>query len=225
VGYAQAPNVPEERAVYTLYYSPGTASLVVHLALLEIGAPHRLERVDFSKDAQRSAEYLRVNPRGQVPALLVDGKAYVESAALLMLLAERHPEAKLAPPVGSPQRGDWYQWIAFFASSLAPIYRQWFYPQDLGSPEHPPFVRDALRQRIEEAWSLVDAHLAARGPYMLGAEFSGVDLQALMYMRWSRNMPKPATEWPALKAFADRMRQRPSWKRLYEIEGLTDWAS
>jgi glutathione S-transferase len=160
-----------------------------------------------------------------VPTLVIDGKACAESAAILMLLAERHPEARLAPPVGSPQRGDWYQWIAFFASSLAPLYRQWFYPSDLGSPEHPPFLRDALRQRIEDAWSLVDAHLAAHGPHMLGAEFSGVDLQALMYMRWSRNMPKPVTAWPTLKAFADRMRQRPSWKRMYEIEGLTEWAS
>ena len=211
--------------MYTLYYSPGTASMVVHLALLEIGAPHRLQRVDFSRDEQQGAEYLRVNPRGQVPALVVDGRAYFESAALLMLLAERHPEAKLAPPVGSPRRGEWYQWIAFFASSVAPLYRQWFYPADLGSPEHPPFVRDALRQKIEDAWSLVDAHLAANGPYMLGGEFSGVDLQALMYMRWSRNMPKPVTAWPALKAFADRMRQRPSWKRMYEVEGLTDWAA
>jgi glutathione S-transferase len=86
-------------------------------------------------------------------------------------------------------------------------------------------VRDALRLRIESAWSLVDAHLEGRGPYMLGAEFSGVDLLALMYMRWSRNMPKPVTEWPALHRLAGRLRARPSWKRLYEIEGLTEWAS
>ena len=91
--------------------------------------------------------------------------------------------------------------------------------------EHPPAIREALRERIESAWSHVDAHLAANGPYMLGAEFSGVDLLALMYMRWSRNMPRPVTEWPALKSLADRLRQRASWKRLCEIEGLTEWAS
>ena len=79
--------------MYTLYYSPGTASMVVHLALLEIGAPHRLELVDFDKDAQHSPEYLRLNPRGQVPTLVIDGQPYFESAALLMILAERHPEA------------------------------------------------------------------------------------------------------------------------------------
>ena len=209
--------------MYTLYYSPGTASMVVHLALLEIGAPHRLELVDFDKDVQHSPEYLRLNPRGQVPTLVIDGQPYFESAALLMILAERHPEAGLAPPAGSALRGDYFQWIVFFANSLGPAYRQWFYPPDLGSEEHPPFVREALRQKIEDAWSLVDAHLAGHGPYMLGAEFSAVDLLALMYMRWSRNMPRPVTAWPALKPYADRLRARPSWAKLYEIEGLTEW--
>jgi glutathione S-transferase len=211
--------------VYTLYYSPGTASMVVHLALLEIGAPHRLVKLDFAKDEQRSPDYLKLNPRGQVPTLVIDGQPYFESAALLMILAERHPEAKLAPPPGSPLRPDWYQWIAFLSSALGPAYRSWFYPQDLGSGEHPPFVREALRGKIEDSWSLVDAHLAANGPYLLGAGFSGADLLALMYMRWSRNMPKPVTAWPALKAYADLLRARPSWKRMYEIEGLTEWAS
>jgi len=211
--------------VYTLYYSPGAASMVVHLALLEIGAPHRLERMDLDRDQQHGADYLRLNPRGQVPTLLIDGKPYFESAALLMILAERHPEAKLAPLPGSEQRAGYLQWIAFFTNALGPTYRFWFYPPDLGSAEHPSAVREALRRKIEDAWSLVDAHLAAHGPYMLGAEFSGVDLLALMYMRWSRNMPRPVTQWPTLRAYADRMRARPSWKRLYEIEGLTEWAS
>ncbi len=209
--------------MYTLYYSPGSASMVVHLALLEIGVPFRLVKLDFERDEQRGAEYLKLNPRGQVPTLVIDGKPYFECAALLLILAERHPEARLAPPPGSALRADWYQWVVFFANALGPVYRQWFYPSDLGSPEHPPFVRDALRAKIEGAWSLVDAHLAAHGPYMLGAEFSGVDLLALMYMRWSRNMPKPVTAWPALRQYADRLRARPSWARLYEAEGLTEW--
>ena len=210
--------------MYTLYYSPGTASMVVHLALIEIGAPFRLVKLDFDQGEQHLPDYLRVNPRGQVPTLVIDGKPYFESAALLMILAERHPEAKLAPPPGSPTRPDWYQWIAFFTNALGATYRYWFYPPDLGSPEHPPAVREALRRKIEDSWSLVDEHLSAGGPYMLGEEFSGVDLLALMYMRWSRNMPRPVTQWPALKRYADLMRTRPSWKRLYEVEGLAEWA-
>lgn len=213
------------RLVYTLYYSPGTASLAVHLALLEIGVPHRLEKVDFAVDAQHRSEYLRLNPRGQVPTLLIDGEPYFESAALIMVLAERHPEARLAPAPGSERRAAWYQWMAFLASSLGPAFRLWFYPSDLGSDAHPPAVRQALQQKIESAWALVDAQLATHGPYLLGAEISGADLLALMYMRWSRNMPRPATAWPALREYAALMRSRPSWQRLCEIEGLTEWVA
>jgi len=211
--------------MYTLYYSPGSASMVVHLALLETGAPFRLVRIDFDKDEQHGRDYLRINPRGQVPTLIVEGRPCFESAALLMLLAERHPEAKLAPPVGSELRADWYQWIAFFATAFGPVFRYWFYPPDLGASDHPPAVREALQKKIEDSWALVDAHLAAQGPYMLGAQFSAVDLLATMYMRWSRNMPRPAHTWPTLEVLADLVRARPSWKRLYEVEGLTEWAA
>ena len=65
--------------MYTLYYSPGSASMVVHLALLETGAPFRLVRIDFDKDEQHGRDYLRINPRGQVPTLIVDGKFMVSS--------------------------------------------------------------------------------------------------------------------------------------------------
>ncbi len=208
--------------MYTLYYSPGTASMVVHLALLEIGAPHKLELVDFKANAQRDPDYLKLNPQGRVPTLNVDGRPVFESAALLMLLAERHPEARLAPAVGTPEREAWYQWIVYLSNTLAATYRLWFYPPDLGFEEHPAEVRAAIQHRVEGAFALLDAHLSAHGPYMLG-EFTGVDLLLTMLMRWSRNMPKPATEWPALKKLADLVRARPSWKKLYEIEGLTEW--
>ena len=65
--------------------------------------------------------------------------------------------------------------------------------------------------------------LEAQGPYLLGTQFSAADLLLTMYMRWSRNMPRTALEWPSLKRLADLVRARPSWKRLCEIEGLTEW--
>ena len=68
------------------------------------------------------------------------------------------------------------------------------------------------------------AGLAGGGPYLTGDRFGVADLYATMLMRWSRNMSKPATQWPAVAALADRVRERPSWQRLYEIEGLTEWA-
>jgi len=209
--------------MYTLYYSPGSASMVVHLALLEIGAPYRLELVDFGAAAQRSPSYLALNPQGMVPTLLIDGRPVTESAALLMVLAERHSGAGLAPTPGSAARDAWYQWIVYLNTTVASTFRFWFYPQDLGVDGSLPEIREALQRRIEGAWGRLDAELAARGAYLLGDEFSGVDLYLTMLMRWSRKMPRPATEWRALKTLADRVRARPSWKRLYELEGLTEW--
>src|ERR1700754_4582337 len=99
--------------MYTLYYSPGSARMVVHLALLEIGVPYRLERVDFASGAQRNPDYLKLNPQGVVPTLVVDGTPRVESAALLTMLADRHPDAHLAPAQGTPERDAWYQWLFY----------------------------------------------------------------------------------------------------------------
>ncbi len=210
-------------AMYTLFYSPASASMVIHQALLEIGAPHVLKLVDFEKGAQRDPAYLKLNPQGRVPTLVIDGNPMVESAAILMMLADRHPEAKLAPPIGTPARNAWYQWIVFLSNNLAATYRFWFYPPELGAAEHTEANRAALRKKIEAVWDQLDAHLTANGPYLLGAEMSAPDLLLIMLMRWSRNMPKTALEWPSLKKFADVMRARPSWKKMYEREGLTDW--
>ena len=209
--------------MYTLYYSPGTASMVVHLALLEIGADYQLELVDIEKGSQHSAEYRKLNPYGKVPTLLIDGLPVYESAALLTVLAERHPEAKLIPAVGTPERNAWLQWTVFLSNTLMSTYRLWFYPSELGNDEHPPALRAALQRKIESVWDQLDTHLSAHGPYLLGSEFSGVDLLLIMLMRWSRNMPRPVTEWPALKRLADLMRARPSWQKLYELEALSAW--
>ncbi|MBE1160577.1 glutathione S-transferase family protein [Dyella acidiphila] len=209
--------------MYTLYYSPGTASMVVHLALLEIGADYQLELVDIEQGAQHSAEYRKLNPGGKVPTLLIDGLPFHESAALLTVLAERHPEAKLIPPSCTVERAAWLQWTVFLSNALMASYRLWFYPQELGAEEHSPATRAAVQRKIESVWEQLETHLSAHGPYLLGHTFSGVDLLLAMLMRWSRNMPRPATEWPALRRLADLVRARPSWQRLYELEGLSAW--
>lgn len=210
--------------MYLLYYSPGTASMAVHQTLIELAVPHELRMVDFDAKEQRSADYLRLNPNGTVPTLVVDERPVYECAALLMLLAERHPEAGLAPAPGAPARATWLQWMLHFANTLQPAFRQWFYPQDFARPEHEAESKEFARRRIEAAWTRLDAHLAAHGPHVAGDAFGVADIYATMLMRWSRNMPRTATAWPALAALAQQVKARPSWRRLYEIEGLTEWA-
>lgn len=209
--------------MYTLYYGRGAASLAIHAALREIGAPYELVHIDLQAGQQRSPEYLRLNPQGKVPTLVIDGKPLHESAALMMMLAERHPEAGLAPAAGTLQRAEWYELLVAMANSLGNNFRLWFYPGDIGSSEQDESVRRAVQQRIEAMWATLDARLADNGPYLQGAQCSGADLMLTMYMRWSRNMPRPATDWPALRQYADMMRARPSWQHVTQVEALTGW--
>lgn len=210
--------------MYTLYYSPGTASLCVHQALIEANAQYRLILVDLNAGQQRDAAYLRLNPGGVVPTLLIDAVPFVESAALLMIIATRHPQAGLAPAEHSASRAAWYQWIAYLGNALQPAFRLWFYPTDLSAEASTQAVlKAATREKIESIWKRIEEHLLTQGPYLLGAECSAADLMLIMLMRWSRNMPKPATDWEALGQYAARMKARASWKQVCALEALSDW--
>jgi glutathione S-transferase len=210
--------------MYKLYFSPGAASLCVHHALIELAVPHELIALDLKAGAHKQADYLALNPNGVVPTLIVDGQPMFEAAALMLLLAERHPESGLSPAVGSASRRIYLQWTLHLANTLQPAFRHWFYPDEIAGAENAERVKQEAQRRVEACFDRLQAHLAAQGPYMLGSDFSMLDIYAVMLMRWSRNMPKPATEWAACRALAERVKARPSWKRLYEVEGLTEWA-
>lgn len=210
--------------MYSLYYAPGAASMVVHWLLIELGVPHELRLVDTQSGQQKSPEYLRLNPNGVVPTLIDDGVARFECSALTMLLADRHPHAGLAPAPDSPLRPDYLQWMFHLANAVQPLFRIWWYPHEPAGAGNAELVRECVRPRIEAAWDRLDAHLGAHGPYLLGDHVSAADFYLAMLMRWSRNMPQQATTWPHLAALAQRMKMRPSFATLYEREGLTEWA-
>ena len=207
-----------------LYYAPGSASLLVHWLLIELDVPHALQLVDTAAKVQKSPEYLALNPNGVVPTLVADGKPQYEAAALAMLLAERHPQAGLAPAADDPRRADYLQWMFNLANMVQPLFRQWWYPGEPAGEANADVVRAHCALRIEAEWNRIDAHLAAQGPYLLGDTPSVADFYLTMLMRWSRNMPKQAIEWPHLAALAARMKARPSFVDLYAREGLTEWA-
>lgn len=208
----------------TLYYAPGAASLLVHWLLIELDHPHQLRLVDTAAMAQKSAEYLALNPNGVVPTLVIDGKPHYEAAALAMLLAERHPQAGLAPAFDDPRRADYLQWMFNLANMVQPLFRQWWYPHEPAGEAQRDAVQAHCARRVEAQWQRIDYHLAAHGPCLLGDAVSVADFYLVMLMRWSRNMPRPALEWPQLAALAARMKQRPSFATLYQREGLTEWA-
>src|SRR5579862_60712 len=193
--------------------------MCAHQALIEVDAPYRLVSVDLQAGQQRDPAYLRLNPGGVVPTLLIGNVPLTETAALLMTVATRHPEARLAPAESSANRASWYQWIVYLANMLQPAFRLWFYPADISDQADVQAVlKAATCRKIESIWTRIDAHLLTQGPYLLAEEFSAADLMLIMLMRWSRNMPRPATEWRALHQYAVRMKARPSWKKVCALE-------
>jgi glutathione S-transferase len=207
----------------TLYGASSTAATIVHWLLLELGVPHELRLLDLERGEQRSPDYLAINPQGRVPALVIDGQVLTESVAIAMHLADLYPQAGLAPAPGTPERGAYYRWMLFCACTLMPAYRRWFYPHEPAGAGHADAVKARARAEIEGAWQQVADHLAANGPYLLGAGRSAADFVLTVLMRWSRNMPRPTDTWPPLHAFAQRMKALPSFREVYAREGITDW--
>lgn len=208
---------------YVLHYSPGTAALCVHWMLVRLGVPFEAVRLDHETGGTRTAEFLRLNPSGHVPVLVIDGVPHAEAAALLMLLAERHPDAGLDVPPGDPRRPDYLQTMFLLANTLMPAFRAWFYPWEAAGPEHTGIVQANARPGIEAMWARFEARLADGRRFVLGEHDSAADLLLTMLTRWSRNMPAPATAWPHLKAYIDRMRGDPALRETHVREGLTDW--
>jgi len=201
--------------MYTLYYAPGAASFVVHWLLIEAGAEYQLQRVNLQAGEQRSEAYLKLNPNGVVPTLLID--------ALLLHLADSFPAMGLAPAVGSLDRAHYYQWVLHLANTVQPAFRHWFLAAEAAGEANAEAAKAQARARIEAAWQRIDDHLNANGPYLLGESPSAADFLLTMLMRWSRNMPRPATEWVNLAALAQRMKARPSFAQLCQAEELTEW--
>ncbi len=206
-----------------LFYSPSTASLVVHWLLIELNLAHTLHPLDLAKAEHKSEAYLLLNPAGVVPTLLIDGTPITEAAAICLHLGDSFKGKRLAPVPGTLERAQYYQWMFFCANTLQPAYRSWFFPTEAAGGANADAAKEAARIKIEAAWLRVDQHIAQRGPYLLGAHMTVTDFMLTMLMRWSRNMPKPAHTLPALAEYAARMKALPSFTELYAREGLTDW--
>jgi glutathione S-transferase len=191
--------------------------------LLELGVPFEFVSLDFEKGDQKKPEYLKINPTGHVPALAIDGVAYGEAAALLMILAERHPDAKLAPAVGAAERALYLQWMVYLTNTLMPAYRLWFYSDEGAGPDNVEATREQARIRIEKAWDRLNGLLADGRTYAVGAHLTTVDFLAGMLARWSRNMPKTAADWPHVRRYVERVRALPSYQETHKREGLTGW--
>ena len=176
--------------MYTLYYMPGRANLAPHIVLQETATRYRLELVDFERQAQRSPEYLPLNPNGRVPTLIEDGFVMYEAAAITMYIAELHGEAGLAPPPATLSRARYYQWMAHLTNSVQEALNQWFHPDHFvsGTQAESAFKKNA-EKRLENMWGNLDEALS-KSPYLLGDRFSACDAYLFFLTCWQTRLKK-----------------------------------
>ena len=208
-----------------LHYYPGNASFAPHVLLNEIGVTHELKLVDRTRNAQKSADYLTLNPNGLIPVLQQDDWVLYEAAAICLHLVDSHPEAALAPPLGTPARAQFYQWLMWLTNTVQATLIHYFYPErlvDEGNVEAAAQIKAHCEARVGGYLAQLDARLAAHGgPWLLGTAYSAVDAYAFMLCRWSRGFAtKPARDYAQIGPYLERMSARAAVARTIAIEKL-----
>jgi len=197
---------------YVLFGENGSGAFAVEAALAEAGAGYDFRQISLEKDEQRSDEFRAMNPSGKVPALkLPEGGIVTETSALLFLLAERHPDAGLLPPSGSPAHVQALRWIAFMASEVYPMVEIADYPERfMADHKGAAVLKLAAKRRIRERMLAIER--AAAGPWFLKEGFSAVDIYAAMFSRWRDCRAESWREEyiPKICAIAAALAQRPA---------------
>ncbi len=198
-----------------LYFSPGACSMSPHIALEEAGLAYQAEKVDLkAKKTASGADYLAVNPKGQVPALqLDDGSVLTEGPAIVQYIADQAPDKALAPAYGTPGRYRLMEWLNFITSELHKSFTPLFNPKfpDDGKV----MVRDGLGRRFD--W--LDTQLAQR-PYLMGEQFTVADGYLFTVLGWGKYVDVDLARWPALTAYVQRVAARPGVHAALVAEGL-----
>lgn len=207
-----------------LYYYPGNANLAPHMLLQELGVQHELVLVDRGANAQKSAEYMKLNPAGRIPTLVDGDLVLFESAAICLHLCDTYPDAQLAPAVGSAERAQFYKWLMYLTNTVQTEMLFYFYPERLADSEATRAeVRRHAEARIADMFDLLEnAYVEQGGPYFLGRQISAVDCYLLMLARWTRMMARPARERVHLGPYLRRLLDRPAIARAFAAEELSE---
>lgn len=198
-----------------LYYSPGACSLSPHIILLESGLGFDLEKVDLAaKKTERGADYWKVNPKGYVPALELDGgQVLTEGPAIVQYLADLVPQKKLAPTAGTLERYRLQEWLNFISTEL----HKGFSP--LFNPKAPDDWKSVARELLGRRIGIVAKQLEGRS-YLMGESFTVVDAYLFTILRWARHVKLDLSPWPVLSGYQDRVAVRPAVHAALVAEGL-----
>ena len=205
---------------YILYGDKGSGAFCVEAALAEAGAPYEFRTISLDKNEQKLPAFLTINPSGKIPALrLPSGEIVTKTAALLLIVAERHPQAALLPPAGKPERTQALRWIAFMASEIYPMVEIADYPERFAPKgAEAEALRLKARDRVRERILLVERVVS--GPWLLPSGFSAADIYAAMFTRWSECRGWRNENLPKINALAAALSQRPKiapiWSRHFQ---------
>ncbi len=198
-----------------LYYSPGACSLSPHIALLEAGLPYDLVKVDLrAKKLENGDDFLKVNPKGQVPALALDsGELVTEGPVIVQMIADKAPGKNLAPARDSAERYKLLEWLNFITGELHKNFSPLF------NPAIPDEVKNVFRERIMGKFKYLDAQLAGRD-YLMGKQFSVADGYLYTMLRWADGHKFDLSGLKNLMAFKERVAARPKVQEALTKEGL-----
>jgi glutathione S-transferase len=197
-----------------LYYSPGACSQAPHILLHEIGLDHDAKRVDLrAKTLEDGSDYLAINPKGAVPALqLESGEVLTENAVILQFLGDRASWPEVLPPLGDFRRYRVLELVNFITTELHKRF-SFLFNRD-ASDEVKQFVTRDLSKKLD--W--IDERLGA-GPFLMGENLTLPDAYLFVISGWAEKMIG-LENWPNLRAFRERMLQRPSVRHVLRFEGL-----
>jgi len=204
---------------YTLYYAPKTRSISTRWLLEELGVPYQLHTLDFSKKEHKAADYLKIQPHGQVPAL-TDHAANVtmyESAAIALYLAAKHNRFQV--PVSSPEYAHFLQWCLYGPATIEHSLRSMW--QNGPASSLPPAERsqkayDDAKQQFTTSCAVLSAALQGK-PFLVANTFTVADHLVTGFLIWA-SMMGALKEHPVLEAYIAGMKARPAWQRTHQGE-------
>ena len=196
-----------------LYFAPLACSLVTRIALYEAGAQARYIQVNMlTKQLAEGGDFFAINALGQVPVLHEDdGWTLTENSAILPWVADRFPQARLAPPAGTRERARLQQWLGFIGTEL---HKAVFVP--LLGKDTEEAVKAYARGKIPRRFDLLARHLESR-TFLLD-EFSVADAYLVTVLNWAPYVGVDVSQWPAIASWAQRVRERPAVAKAFADE-------
>jgi len=195
-----------------LYFAQKTRATRPRWLLEELGVPYELVPVDLLQREHKSPEYLRVHPMGSMPALEDDGHAVFESAAILLHLADKFPEAGFAPALGTVERAEYYQWMMFCMATMEPPLSA-YSAHSRFLPEHERVTAEAERgqKRFTDIARMLEEKLKGRS-FLVGERFTAADVVMASILNWGGGMGL-LEDFPALRSYVERQMARPAAQR------------